>query len=547
MKAQKPTFILLVLGLLLIGAYSCNYYIDHSFRKNYSDVNEALRQDTTGIPFFKVHYTNGDVAFLEEWNLNPAQDTLFGQGRVFDFNRAVGRSGMIGIPVEEIAIVETNQLNAIRSKDNGRMTAIAVVAGVNAIGGILCLTNPKACFGSCPTFYLDGPQPLQAAVAEGFSSSVAPSLEKKDIDDLGFSAPAGPFGLTMKNEALETHMVNQLELLAIPKPADQQVYFDSEGKFYRGDSPITPATARAGKKDIAPLLSEMDHQEYFSVTDSFDLFAEEEVILEFDDLPPDRLGAVIHFRQTLLTTYIFYSLLSYAGNEVGHFYTNLETDPNLQELFSSTHDRIETNLTSSRRLDSPFSRLGSISVQYWDEGERRWVPAGSVHESGPIAINRSLIALPEELKGRKQLRLKVIMAKGLWRLDYLGLASIKEAAQPLEIQLEGIEVIDGREQKTADVHAVDNAYLIAFPGNAYRLDFNLPETTPGKDYALFLSSQGYYLEWMREAWLKEKNIPKLKKMLSGDPGFWRDFALSYKAEEAGMDSVFWNSKYEGIQ
>ena len=39
----------------------------------------------------------------------------------------------------------------------------------------------------------------------------------------------------------------------------------------------------------------------------------------------------------------------------------------------------------------------------------------------------------------------------------------------------------------------------------------------------------------------------LKKMLTDDPTFWRAFAQSSHPQDAALASVFWHSKYEGIQ
>ena len=44
--------------------------------------------------------------------------------------------------------------------------------------------------------------------------------------------------------------------------------------------------------------------------------------------------------------------------------------------------------------------------------------------------------------------------------------------------------------------------IVALPGDAYTFTYELPENP--QHYELFLSSRGYYLEWMRESWLREE-------------------------------------------
>jgi hypothetical protein len=87
----------------------------------------------------------------------------------------------------------------------------------------VCAANPKTCFGSCPTFYVsDGKHAMLQA--EGFSSSIAPSLEARDVDALYRVHPSGrEFIVTMKNEALETHFVRRVRLLAAKRPVGGRV------------------------------------------------------------------------------------------------------------------------------------------------------------------------------------------------------------------------------------------------------------------------------------------------------------------------------------
>jgi hypothetical protein len=60
---------------------------------------------------------------------------------------------------------------------------MTIVGIPTAVVSIYCILNPKACFGSCPTFYgWDGED--TTLMAEGFSSSILRSFEKQDIDML---------------------------------------------------------------------------------------------------------------------------------------------------------------------------------------------------------------------------------------------------------------------------------------------------------------------------------------------------------------------------
>lgn len=530
MNAKRTILLLSILVLIAMGIYSCAYYVNHNFRQTYSDVNDVIHGDTINTPFFKIHFINGDVSILEKWDLSNNKDTIFGQGKLFDFNRRQIQEGNLSFGVDEIAIVETNQLEAIKSKDKGRIAALSILTGANVVGGIACLSNPKACFGSCPTFYVDGHESIHSANAEGFSSSISPCLEKHDLDALQHSTSSEEFYLTMKNEAFETHVVNKLSIDAVPKRKDKTIYHDKQGNYYQSENLYNLNSAIVEGKDVRSVLSQIDEHEYFSTTDSTDLSAKEEIIIEFDNLPDGDMGVVINYRQTLLTTFLLYSGISYMGNEVGDYFSKIETD-----------NRIK------KRLGSPFELLGNIRLFVWDDEDKDWKFIDDLHETGPIAKNLMLVPIQNSVPKNDKVKIKIELAKGSWRLDYLGLTSIDSIVKPFTALPSEIEVINGENYTVKDVYLDDEKYLLSFPGNEFRFKFDLPEASDNYEYELFLSSKGYYLEWIRQDWIKGKNLPKLKKILMNDAKTWRELAIEFKTMEHEMETVFWNSKYPAIQ
>ena len=530
MPIHKITLAGLFFIVVSLGVYSCKYYIDHNFRQTYSDVNRAIHEEAGQAPFFKLHFNNGDVAILEEWRLNTAQDTITGQGQLYNFNRNQVNEGTLSFDLASIAIIETNRLEAVKSKDGGRIAALAILSGANVALGIYCLTNPKACFGSCPTFYLEGESYLHSAGAEGFSSAILPSLERRDIDALGHSTSSHAFSITMKNEALETHMVNEVLIHAVPKKKSERVFHDKYGAFYRCDKLFDCTSAVVGEKEIGPAIRSFDELEYFSPTDSFDLFSKEEIMLTFDDLPAGQLGVVLNFRQTLLTTFLLYTGLSYMGDEVGDYLSTLETSDQGKKYF-----------------ERPFKKLGGIRLSVWNEASQTWRFIEEIHETGPIARNSMIAPLLESKAEAGALRIKVEMTKGLWRLDYVGLASIRAEAATHRIYPNKMEVIGGAPYSLGEIESDDDRYLISFPGDEFRFSFKLPEIEKEREWELFLSSKGYYLEWIRQEWLEGKDLLKLQKMILNDPQTWRELAKEFKSMEAEMEHVFWNSKYSRTQ
>lgn len=85
--------------------------------------------------------------------------------------------------------------------------------------------------------------------------------------------------------------------------------------------------------------------------------------------------------------------------------------------------------------------------------------------------------------------------------------------------------------------------LVTLPGDAYDVAYLLPPQP--ERYELFLESRGYYLEWMRQEWLAEENPWLALRMLADPAGMLRVLAPAYKRGEAGMEEIFWGSRYEG--
>src|SRR5688572_12788541 len=127
-------------------------------------------------PFLKVHLRDGRLYLLEAWQVDSQARTVSGKGQLLGADRVVLGSGLYAVNLDSIALFETNVVQ--QSSNVNVLTALSVITGAVAIA---CIANPKACFGSCPTFYAatdDG----EHLLAEGFSASVAPSLEATDID-----------------------------------------------------------------------------------------------------------------------------------------------------------------------------------------------------------------------------------------------------------------------------------------------------------------------------------------------------------------------------
>jgi hypothetical protein len=139
------------------------------------------------------------------------------------------------------------------------------------------------------------------------------------------------------------------------------------------------------------------------------------------------------------------------------------------------------------------------------------------------------------------LRVRLSLTRGLWRIDQIALASLDSAHAPVRLKPVAVRR-DGREDPAALAALRDSTEpLVTLPGDAYAISFELPADF--KEHELFLESRGYYIEWMREEWMREAN-PMRAAMLVTDPAAsLRLLAPEFKRLEPRMEAMFWASRY----
>jgi hypothetical protein len=486
-------------------------------RENYAPTSALAINPST--PYLKVHMLNGDVYVLTGWTIDRESKEVRGTGKRFDFNRTLTKTDTFEIPIQGVALFETNSIAT-----SGPIVAMTIVTGASLALTVFCISNPKACFGSCPTFYVwDGKQ--MRVQAEGFSSSVIPAFESEDIDALYSAKPPNrKLEVILTNEAMETHVIRYAHLLLARHGENDRVFVTPSNEFYEADMISRPSSAIAPEGDCLEKLSAVDGIERFSLADSSDLLTKEEIELTFDSAPGGELGLVLGYRQTLLTTFLFYQALAYMGNSAGQW---------MAQMQSAGSDY-------AAKIKSLFlGPVGTIEI-FRQDGEGNWEKAGEMSETGPIATNLELLPISHEASST--VRLKLRMTRGLWRLDYAALAHLKKKVKPERLLPEGVVRGDTAVDEEAKKNLAGLAGpLVTLPGDRYSIIYEMP--VDYQAYDLFIDTRGYYLEWIRKEWIAEEN-PNMTFMMFSDPvKYLRVLAPQFKKVEAQMEQAFWRSKY----
>jgi len=472
-------------------------------------------------PFVKCHMPDGRVYVLQHWTLDAPARVIRGEGLLYDADRALVGTGHYDVGFDDVALVETNRPESV---ERPGFAILGVTTGVSLGVSAACAANPKACFGSCPTFWVsDGDHPTLQA--EGFSSSIARQLEATDVDALWNAvAGEGTLDVRMTNEALETHVVRSVRVLAAVRPEGARVAL-ADGHYFAVRAPEAPLACRTDAgASCADAVARFDGVEYLSLTDPDDLGAQETVELVFR-ARPGPVALLVHGRSSLLSTFLFYQTLAYAGREAGDWIRRFERAADAGEPTA---------------LDGISDVLGGVLVSVlgadgtWRDAAHRF------GEVGPIAAQTEAIVLPDGGAVAGELRVRLTMTRGNVKLDGLALVSLGEelSAEPLE--LAAVEHEGAPDERARALLAPGGGALVTYPGDTYALHFVVPDARPRE---LFLESRGYYYEWMRSQWLTEESPLELARMLTDPRGALRRLAPRYKRIESSMERIFWQSRY----
>ncbi|CAN5617968.1 hypothetical protein BH09MYX1_BH09MYX1_13870 [soil metagenome] len=413
-------------------------------------------------------------------------------------------------------LFETNTPRSVSQM--GLIAPLLVTTVLSASFTVYCGANPKACFGSCPTFYADDGAGL-ALQAEGFSAAIAKSLEETDVDAMWTVHPTSPtLDVLMTNDALETHDVRSVRVLYAPRPPGGRVLRDHD-RYVVASTLAAPLSANNDSGvDLTALVRATDGAEYKSDTDGADLATKETLTVRFPPSSPGRAGKrglLVVARNSLLSTFLFYQTMAYMGRRTGEHFAYLERFG--KEPFAGIQRILGDIEVSTRAADGTWTNVGGYS------------------EVGPIAREAQLIVLPDTASEGEA---RLTMTRGNFRIDQIALVSLGDDVTPTPIEPSAV-LRAGTEDASAKAALLDPArYLVTLPGDAYTLRFSLP----GTDGELFLESRGFYTEWMRAEWLKEEDETEAMRMLLRPDDALRVLAPKFKTMESGMDRVFWDSR-----
>lgn len=438
---------------------------------------------TTVATPVKVHLVDGSTVIY-------AAGAQIGNGQINGVGGVRHDISGRSTPVFAIALDSVVGVETFKDKINMPATVLGS-AGVLAAGVVATAGLAVALFGSCPTFYSDSAN-TPVLQGEGFSYAIAPLFEHRDIDRLRMTTgPDGILRLQVRNEALETHYINHLEVLEVRHDAGQTAVSDERGRPVLLRNLRTPAsvTDRAGRNVIAQVRS-LDGALFSSdpalvaSRTSADLTDH----LDFSVAPPagtDSVAVVLRLRNSLLNTVLLYEEVLAASGARS------------LDWMGKDLDRISTAL----ELGKWYTEKMGMSVQVRGDGGYRQI--AKIADTGPIAYHDVVVLVPVSADGTADVRLSFVADN--WRVESIAYASEFERTESRVLPLAGVTSPDGsvRTDAVRSLTSADDRYLQTTPGQSFSITFDAGRPEVAGNRTFFLAAQGYYVEWMRASWLQQ--------------------------------------------
>lgn len=474
---------------------------------------------TTVASPVKVHLLDGSTAIFEQ-GVRIDTDSLRGAGREFAIaaTAATDAASVRAIPLDSIGAMEsyTGSINAPKSV---ALTTLATLGAAAATVGLF-----KAVFGSCPTIYSDSAG-VPVLEAEGFSYSISPLLERRDLHRLRAQPDRnGTLSLDVRNEALETHYVNQLALLGVARGPDEFVLPDAMERALavRRIAPVLRAMDRAGN-DVTDALARDDSLVFRSDRRTI-IGVQPGDVNDWIDLtiapPPgaDSVALVFHLRNSLLNTVLLYDAMLRPQGAAAVDFEGRDLNT------------ISTMVQIGRWYGS---RMGlHVSVRHGNA----WDTVAYVPDAGPIAWRDVGVVIPVPAGDTLSVRLSFVADE--WRIDRVAVAARFRHPLPEHFDISALLGADGTPEQAAlaGVQTLDDRYLETTPGQRFTVQFETGRAPGDSARTFLLATEGYYTEWIRGSWVRQTRTPRpfiaSDTTLVDTERHWADVGPAFEAQFA---------------
>lgn len=481
---MRPSRILLLLAMTVLVA-ACVVGVQ---KKNVYEVGRAPQRTDASL---RVFLADGSVV-------------VFADGASIDAREVSGEGARYGLTREfqgAVAAVSLDSvigMEAFESRTDPGLSLLASVGltAVTVVGSfaLICAADPK-CFGSCPTVYTYDEEG-ERLEAETFSFSITPLTEARDVDRLGVRPREdGVVELEVRNEALETHFINHLELLEVRHAPEERVLTDaSNHPLVVGPiRPVGEVRDRDGR-DVTAAVSARDDRTYSASPARLAAVgpddAQDWLEMTLPAAPADSVALVLKLRNSLLSTVLFYEFMlgRQGAAALDWMAREVEQIGNAVELGNWFHDTMGLRL----EVERPWG----------------WEVVKRLGDTGPIAWKEMAFVVPVEPGQPTRVRLSSLADE--WRIDHVAWSAQLRRPEVRTHAAAAVEPLRGGTgaDELQRIQAPDEDYLVTSAGTAFTVRFETGAVGSDTHRTYLLSSQGYYTEWVRPMWVRSAENPE---------------------------------------
>jgi hypothetical protein len=515
--ARKAGLRLILLPVVMAGAAGITACIIRTPVAQQLDVKSLPVRVESSV---KAHLLDGSTIVYPN-GVSLANNTLVGPGLRYAIGLNVPTS-VVRVALDSVVGME-NYGTKVSEGASVALTLLAIpLVAAASMGAAVVI------FGSCPTFYADsaGTELLQA---EGFSYAIAPLFEQRDVDRLRLTpTPDGRVVLRIRNEALETHYINQLELLEVTHRPGESALPDQGGHpLAVGDGRISATIRDRSGRDISASVSAIDQKVFTTLPKRLASATANDLDDHIDvafkaPTGADSVVVMLYMRNSLLNTVLLYDHILAA--------------PGIKSL--DFLGKEINRIAGAVDLGRWYAANMGMRVSVRDGNSYR--PIARLGDSGPIAFHRIGVVVPAVRSNDDSVRVRLSFVADNWRIDEIGVAASWRRPSTRTVTLSRIQTEDPKQVEGAAraLGEPDEDYLITMPGQAFTAEFDVGSVESSSKRTWFSVSQGYYTEWVRGSWIKNATgkpfTPSNESLLAAVRG--------WQSKQNSMETQFYNHR-----
>lgn len=522
MKTNKLLKFIFII-FLCFSISGCSY---HNLQPGEVDTDKDLKNFSTGSAT-KCHVIDGSVIVYRN-GFTVDGNIIRGIGDRFYFTSKTN-STIESFPLDSIAAITTYEdYSGARTVANGSLGFLGtVISGLT----VYCLSCPKCCFGSCPTVYTFDNN-FMSLETELFSSSISRMLEDNDLDKLKQKIPDnGVYKINITNEALETHYIDKFNLMLAEHPLGTIAYPNIGNGFTVIDK--TVSLESAFNSDGVDILKEISTEDTISYRSGMGMVRElkngpKYDWIDFTSLVPEDIRnakILVRYKNTLLSTILFYDVvLGSQGIKSVEWIDKMNNDPVYAEDFKMIYDN-----------------FSGMKFEICKNG--KWISAGKFPDAGPICWKHAAAEI--SVADMKEIKFRLKFIPDNFMIDFVGIEFGSDTGN--NVKTVTVIPFDARNNTNGtDSNAIrmientDKNYLVTNPGDSYSLNYNIKKRYD-IEQTVFISSKGYYNEWIRGSWIKNDTTVRTFDLYNINKNL-KLIAESWETNKALIESEFFNTR-----